>query len=147
MKKLTLIFAFILIGCSSAEPYKIPLKPDQRLTPGDVCETFYPDFKEFRYADRMPYCRRNVSRLLRDRVYGDYKIPESERINYTIDHKIPLSLGGSNHIHNLWPQHRNFYTGEIEQKVYLQVKNGSMSVFEARRLIIGLKDKVQVLEN
>ena len=39
-----------------------------------------------------------------DCQYELYEIPKNERRLYTIDHFIPLSIGGDNDVRNLWPE-------------------------------------------
>ena len=119
--------------------FAYPIRPDNRLTPGDLCLESDPDFKELRYADRIPYCKRSVSSSRKRTIYSDYTIPKSERTNYTIDHLIPLSLGGSNSIYNLWPQNKKIHTGKIEQELFWKVKKGELTVNEAIRHLLKIK--------
>src|SRR5260370_6361994 len=65
----------------------------------------------------LAYCRharqinlRTIGRLrgvpawLKRQAYAEYGITQYETGDYEVDHLIPLSLGGSNSIRNLWPQ-------------------------------------------
>ena len=47
---------------------------------------------------------RNVTALVRAQVFAEYGIRTHASGQYEIDHLIPLELGGSNDIRNLWPQ-------------------------------------------
>jgi hypothetical protein len=38
------------------------------------------------------------------RVFREYAIPRSQQGRYTLDHHVPLDLGGSNDISNIWPE-------------------------------------------
>ena len=47
---------------------------------------------------------RNVPARVRSAVYAEYTITTHAPREYEIDHLIPLELGGSNSIKNLWPE-------------------------------------------
>jgi hypothetical protein len=47
---------------------------------------------------------RHVSAEEKRRVYAEYGITSHGAGGYEIDHLIPLELGGTNYIKNLWPQ-------------------------------------------
>ncbi len=110
--------------------------PNSDFTNPHFCELKDRDFREIRYRDEIPVCFRRVSYGTRQKIYDLYKVPKENRKNYTIDHLIPLSLGGSNNIRNLWPQPRNQHTGALEYQIYLDVKRGELSVQEAWNLIV-----------
>jgi hypothetical protein len=75
--------------------------PDHRLTPGAV----------FRRATAYQVCtpgwagaHRDVPEEVRYSVFAEYGLPYGVHDAYEVDHLIPLELGGSNSIRNLWPQ-------------------------------------------
>lgn len=74
--------------------------PNKTLTPGDVAST---DVNEVCSKGYSPQ-HRNVSYALRQKVFAEYGLTKHRKGRYEIDHLIPLSLGGSNDIKNLWPQ-------------------------------------------
>jgi hypothetical protein len=51
---------------------------------------------------------RQTSEALKNQVFVTYGIanPHDGGTSYEVDHRIPLSLGGRDDIHNLWPQSR-----------------------------------------
>lgn len=77
-----------------------PGAPILRLTPGSTLTRRRALFCAAGYADRV----RSVSRHRKDSVFSRYHVPRAERRGYVIDHSIPLELGGSNRITNLFPQ-------------------------------------------
>jgi hypothetical protein len=133
MKKLILFF---LISFSS---HAIVYKPSDYSTKGSFCEKRDSDFKEFRHKEKIPVCDRNVSDGLKKKVFFDYGIPENEQSTYTIDHRIPLFLGGSNHQDNLWPQSRLIYTGNLEMVIFGLLKKGIINQKEGLSLIMSVK--------
>jgi len=138
-RKAFLTFALFLTSEVYAQ-YPAPVRPDDELTPGALCTIDDPDFSEFRYEEQIPYCARQVSTYRKRLVYAIYEVPEDEHINYTIDHLVPLSLGGSNDISNLWPepkvvrQERN-----VENTIYVQLRNGELTQNTAVRKILSIK--------
>lgn len=89
---------------------KYPIQPDPEMTPGKLCER-----GTKRYAQQITYCERNVSGGEKNAIIKDYdqelgfKIQTMDRGAFKIDHFIPLSIGGSNDVENLWPQHKSVY--------------------------------------
>ena len=138
-KTIGTFFVATVVGLATMSAGGNTVMPNPRFTSPHYCTTLDKDFKEFRYKDNVPVCRRNVSSGLRQRIYEAYEVPREERKGYTIDHLIPLSLGGSNHAKNLWPQPKDQSTAPIEYQIYLKVSKGEISIFEAWNVILGEK--------
>jgi hypothetical protein len=125
------------ISTSHAIPKNIPTSPDLSLTPGDVCERN--EANEFRYPERIPYCRRDVDVETKEDVFDRYdrKYGLSRngytRHSFKIDHFVSLCMGGSNDASNLWPQHITVseITDKIEELLCIEMKNGKMKQAEA----------------
>src|SRR5438094_86773 len=47
---------------------------------------------------------RYVTKATKEQIYREYGVPVGRRASYVIDHLIPLELGGSNGVTNLWPE-------------------------------------------
>ncbi len=118
-----------------------PLTPNPATSPGKLCSDKDREFSYYRYAAKIPYCERDVSTRFKKRIYAQYGIPENERHNYTIDHIIPLSIGGSNHASNLWPEHKDVKAmrPDIEQEVADAIAAGEITQAEAVAKILEAK--------
>lgn len=118
-----------------------PEHPDPQATPGELCDPQDQDFSKYRYKQRIPYCSRNVSSALKDAIYRYYNIPEKNRRHYTVDHFIPLSIGGNNSPKNLWPEHRKIkeLRIDLETQVYEAVRDGRMTQEQAIQVVIDAK--------
>lgn len=142
---LLLVFSFHSFAYS-AEILAIPVTPDQTLTPGDFCSEDDKDFKEYRYAERMPYCSRNVNSTFKKKIYREYQVDSNCRHRYTIDHFVPLALGGNNDQKNLWPEHVlvKATRERLEQELYWEVEKGKMSLDTAVEIIIREKTQLEL---
>lgn len=130
----------LLIGLSWAGNFDL-YTPDED-TIGTLCVENNPDFEEYRYKEKIPYCRRNVWGSLKDRIYRRYGIPKRCRDEYTIDHLIPLSLGGDNSEENLWPEHKEIRAQlrpQLEQELYNLISSGEIKQAKAVRIILEAK--------
>jgi hypothetical protein len=118
-----------------------PMTPDSHETPGDTCSPSENDFSEFRYPEKIPYCERHVNESLKKRVYEVYRIPEQERKQYTIDHLVPLSLGGNNRQVNLWPEHKKLKAlrPKLEIELYVKLRDGKITQDQAIEKIMRAK--------
>src|ERR1700720_3665021 len=76
-----------------------PILPDPKLTPGDAFEVTVQDLCVSGYTKKV----RNVPAEMKREVYQEYGVTSHGPGDYEVDHLIPLELGGSNSIKNLWP--------------------------------------------
>jgi hypothetical protein len=108
-------------------------KPNPVLTPGCLCSVNDHDFKEYRYAEHIAYCQRNVPFALQFSVLHRYNIPLAARNKYKIDHLVPIACGGSNSLDNLWPQPiaEVVEKAKLENDLYLRLKAGTITQQEA----------------
>ena len=110
-------------------------------TTGEYCTTYDKDFSYFRYAEQIPYCKRNVSTRRKDaicRKEGVYN-----RKNFKVDHIIPLSLGGNNSDRNLWCQHKSIDTAKYEGIAYRNVNGNKWTIQEAIDYVNSYKFKLR----
>lgn len=107
----------------------IPRTPNPEIAPGALCTTEDSDFHEYRYAERIVYCKRKVSKRLKNELYRIYGIPLKCKGAYTIDHIIPLSIGGNNRAENLWPEHKSIKRTRqnLEYDLYLALRKASIT--------------------
>src|SRR4051794_8031273 len=91
--------AAIVIAGAAVAFHRDSSVPNPRLTPGDVLTTDLETIKEPNYSRSV----RNVSHAEKRAVALRYGIRPSQLDGCEVDHLIPLSLGGSNTIENLWP--------------------------------------------
>lgn len=123
-----------------------PQFPHPELTPGSTCKN--PD--EYRYPERIQYCRRSVSTSKKYHVIENYdkilnySIQSMARRDFKVDHYIPLCLGGGNQQENLWPQHESVYrlTDPIEQKLCILLQKGRLSQKEAIQTVVHAKNNL-----
>ena len=140
MKKCLLFLCLISFNLFAFDYPKIPNK---ETSPGDTCSLSNPDFKEYRYGEQIIYCQRNVSTATKTKIYEMYGVPKSERGDYTIDHIIPLSIGGSNNIKNLWAEHKfvKQTRPNLELELYEQLRDGRITQQQAIDIILDEKFK------
>jgi len=93
-----LAFLFVTQAVLAQQP--TPILPDPKLTPGDTFDVTAQDVCVPGYAKKV----RAVPAWLKRQAYAEYGITQYKTGDYEVDHLIPLSLGGSNSIRNLWPQ-------------------------------------------
>lgn len=110
--------------------------PDPECTPGQV---FADATKEIICVSGYSQTVRDVSVSLKKKVFAQYGISYPVPFgSYEIDHLIPLSLGGSNSIANLWPKAAEPFPGFYEKNItgnYLkeQVCEGNISLVAAQK--------------
>ena len=139
MLKSLLVSALLVLTTTSAMALDaFPKGPDANLTPGELC--MYPDSR--RYPENIAYCERDVSRETKAEAFEEYdqigyRTRTMKRQAFKIDHYIPLCMGGSNSIKNLWPQHQSVYTitDPLEQKICEKMADGVMLQKDAVEMI------------
>jgi hypothetical protein len=148
-----LLFASLLISTSlfAFPDYKAeyPKGPDAVMTPGSLCER--PN--EYRYPERIAYCKRDVDSSLKADIFQDYRnegyrLDPKTRSSYKIDHLIPLCAGGSNNQDNLWPQHISVYeiTDPMEPAACEAMKAGKIKQAEVVKRILAAKRNLALVE-
>jgi hypothetical protein len=133
--------AFKIPPPQQAPTLAFPFIPDSQSTPGSLCSKRDRDYKQDRYTEKIPYCGRNVASSLKRDIYDDYGISPNCRKEYTIDHFIPLAIGGSNRRENLWPEHKSIKAlrQNLEMDVYNEIRTGAISQAEALQIIVEAK--------
>lgn len=145
MIKLLVGAALLLNFCAFADEGpaagRVPMKPNPEYTTGDYCDKKDTDFQEVRYGEKVPICRRAVTWYAKDQIYKEYGISERCRQYYTVDHYIPLSMGGSNELNNLWPEHKDIKATRqnLEQELYIKLSRGEIGVEYAVHTIVHAK--------
>jgi hypothetical protein len=113
-----------------------PILPDTKLTPGDTFDVSAQDVCVPGYAKKA----RAVPAWLKRQAYAEYGITDHGQ-DYEVDHLIPLSLGGSNSIRNLWPQStrtlpwNSFVKDALERKLHELVCDGQLDLKTAQQEI------------
>lgn len=116
--------------------------PDSSYTPGHLCSPSDPNFKEYRYAEHIPYCNRNVTQQMKLTISQHYGVPQSDWSGYEFDHLIPLAIGGDSSIDNLWPQPHGDPDGsngkdKLEDLLYREMRDGQITQAAAVQQIYG----------
>ncbi len=106
-------------------------QPDFNVTPGHLCTPTDPNFKEYRYAEHIAYCNRNVTKQMKQQVAASYNVPQASWSSYEFDHLIPLCIGGDSSVDNLWPQPRGAADSDgkdkLENDLYKQMVAGTIT--------------------
>ena len=111
--------------------------PDRACTPGAVLpDVTAEQVCQLRYSATV----RSVPASLSREVYREYGIVEPTSGQYEVDHLVPIELGASNDIANLWPEAAEPRPGfhekdQLEKYLHDQVCAGATSLLEAQRAI------------
>jgi hypothetical protein len=98
-----------------------------RVTSDDVCKPGYSTSV------------RNVPSDVSRAVYAEYGIADHPGGSYEVDHLVPLEIGGSNDVANLWPEAAEPPPGfhqkdQVENYLHDQVCAGHLSLLDAQRM-------------
>ena len=139
----TFILGLFLTLAFSLQTFSYPSTPNPEWAEGALCTRKNSDYTEDRYKEKIPYCERNVSSSMKKEIYKQYNIPEACRNRYTIDHIIPLSIGGDNSPENLWPEHKKVKATRphLEMDLYEELKAGKIKQKEAIEIVLHEKFK------
>lgn len=115
-----------------------PVLPNPALTPGDVLPVTAEQVCVPGYARSV----RHVSGRTKHQVYLEYGM-ERAGVHAEVDQLIPLELGGSNDVKNLWPE--SFDTqlwnasvkDQLENRLHEMVCDGSIALEDAQHEIAG----------
>ncbi len=110
--------------------------PDHACTPGSVLNVTSNQVCQVGYASSV----RDVPESVANQVYAEYGITSHGPAQFEVDHLVPLELGGSNDISNLWAQPAIPSPGfpqkdMVENFLHDQVCSGKMSLADAQRSI------------
>jgi hypothetical protein len=110
--------------------------PDHSCTPGVVATTNVHKICTPGYSGGV----RHVSEATKNRVYAEYGIRRHSRGQYEVDHLIPLELGGSNSIRNLFAEAAQpkpgFHQKDVlENKLHSLVCSRQLGIRVAQRAI------------
>jgi hypothetical protein len=126
------------IQAARTAPPRPANRPDPQLTPGvaDAAVT-QADIGSTICVPGYSRSVRNVPQSEKDQVYAEYGITYHAPGEYEIDHLISLELGGSNEIHNLWPEPYagadNAHTKDgMENRLHADVCAGQLTLAQAQ---------------
>jgi len=125
-----------VVRTSSAAAVPAAAMPDPTRTPGEALPVGASDICVPGYAART----RDVSAETKAAVYAEYDITHHITGQYEVDHLIPLELGGSNDVKNLWPQPAEPRPGyhekdDLENALHDLVCAGRLDLATAQRAI------------
>ncbi len=142
MKNLKLLFLSMSLFSISQLIYAggFPTNPNLAITSGKLCDRPV----KMRYPEQIPYCERDVTYQTKEIVIAEYDqkggfiISKLPREDFKIDHLIPLCVGGSNDIVNLWPQHKSVYviTDPLEPALCEKMALGKLKQADAVKLVL-----------
>ena len=110
--------------------------PDPKCSPGDVLTTDTSIICVTGYTKTV----RNVTEKKKNEVYAAYGVASRTTGEYEMDHIIPLELGGSNDVKNLYPEPAEPRPGfhekdKVENWLHDQVCEHGMNISRAQEMI------------
>jgi hypothetical protein len=126
-------FALLSRSAAAGSCHVNGLLPDPSCTPGAVA-TVSLDI----ICHTSTRSRRQVSRELRRAAFTEYGLsPHQPPGSYEVDHLIPLELGGSNELANLWPESAPGFhdKDQVEDELHRRVCSGRTTLEAAQKEI------------
>jgi hypothetical protein len=135
--RIVVVLAVLFFRAVAFADQPAPIRPDPKLTPGATFDVTLQDISEPGYSKKV----RNVTGEVKREVYAEYGITEHQPGEYEVDHLIPLSIGGSNSIKNLWPEsYRTVWNAHVkdrlEDRLHALVVSGKLDLQTAQREIV-----------
>jgi len=144
---LTSLFLFLLCIISihvRADDTFVVYYPDKLLTPGDALRISVSELCNSNYIKTV----KTVHKARAMYVFNRYNIDYKDHAQYWLDHLIPVSLGGSNNVLNLWPlkycskqnSRKHLCAGAKEKKVVedslrTSVCNNNITIEQAQKIM------------
>lgn len=97
------ISALIILIVSSGVSQSWANKPDPNFTPGLLCSPQDVDFSGYN-PPGVAICKRDVTTEKKMKIAQHYGVPRADWSKYEFDHLIPVCIGGSSDIRNIWPE-------------------------------------------
>src|SRR4029077_4321340 len=134
--RIVVLLALLVFSTVVFADQPAPIRPDPKLTPGATFDVTLQDVSAPGYSKKV----RHVTAELKREVFAEYGITEHRPEEYEVDHLIPLSIGGSNSIKNLWPEsYRTVWNARVkdrlEDRLHALVVNGKLDLETAQREI------------
>jgi hypothetical protein len=133
----TLLGGRLLLQNSHLRPLATAAVPDHTLTPGATRPVSLGDVCSMAHEDVV----RDVPNGLRQQVFKEYGIVNPRPEDYEIDYLIAPGLGGTEDIHNLWPQPAKASTwnahvkDDLEERLHQLVCDGKLDLPTAQQAI------------
>ena len=135
MKRILLAIVLAILFCLLAKSlFADEIYPDSNMTPGATFNVTKEQVCTLGYSKSV----RHVTKKLKRKVYHEYHMSRIPSKCCEIDHFIPLELGGSNDIKNLWPETfpTAYWKDIVENYLHNEVCQNRLTLEEAQKLIV-----------
>ena len=136
MRLALLLFPVVMLAASDAALVRTGALPNPVQTPGDTLDVTVADICITGYTKKV----RNVPAAVKRQVYAAYDRAPLKGVCCEVDHLIPLELGGSNRVRNLWPEPYDIewnahVKDRIEGRLHKLVCAGNLDLATAQAII------------